>query len=688
MVKRKDSFWEHAKEIENGRFFICKFCNKRFSGGVSRFKSHLSGFNGRDIQICLQVPKAIQLEAKQALQAIDTPTKRAKNMAASNDVLEGEIISGSSSSHTPNLCKGQDQCKVDKQLAKLITLEGISYDVVQSPLFKDFINCVANNGPGYELPSSLTLESRLMPDLKKEVENYVTKVIKYSAQTGCTLMYNTWRNSSTMDTLVDIFAYTPIGVAYIALLDNKLCFEEIVSSIIESIGPTNVVQFIFNDCRCYIGEFKSTKDMRYEKYPWIYQTPCANHGFRSLLNNIYNVPFVSIITNAAKWIVLYIYKHKVNVPSLRRVQAKKDSIASGFFMLMSLLEVESELKALQVSIVTLSSDWGKSLNGRQAIELFKGAHFIDYLIHCKEFWSRAKMIRQVMQPLFQAICLVQCDGPTSGYLYEMMERLQDAIKQCRDKQCCDSYQAFADDICKILDDGQSNIIHEIHVVAAFLNPIYMCSEKFKENVKMMDGVKNIMTLLVAVEEREAFMSQVKLYRTKDSSLFTTQAMMMLETYQPHKWWELCGNHLPVLQKYAIRILSQPCTCSLCKRYELPRSDLNDLDFKVNTMMMERYKSLDKQPMTDNYKSQKTQMMEQIILDKLAEVFADDCDNNYETSFEDLTKCVADGYIKDATGSWMDRCPERPFDISEIPFVSELHLISGGGGEETNVYSFI
>ena len=40
------------------------------------------------------------------------------------------------------------------------------------------------------------------------------------------------------------------------------------------------------------------------------------------------------------------------------------------------------------------------------------------------------MVEQVMKPLFQALCLVQYDGPTSGYLYEMMEMVQDAVKQC------------------------------------------------------------------------------------------------------------------------------------------------------------------------------------------------------------------------------------------------------------------
>ena len=61
-----------------------------------------------------------------------------------------------------------------------------------------------------------------------------------------------------------------------------------------------------------------------------------------------------------------------------------------------------------------------------------------------------------------------------------------------------------------------------------------------------------------------------------------------------KWWELCGNHLSVLQKYAIRILSQPCGSSVCKRYQLRPKYGDDHAFMVNSMIMERHKVLETQ----------------------------------------------------------------------------------------------
>ena len=172
MVRKRDPLLEYAEDLKNGRF-LCKFCQKEFSGGISRIKSHLSGIRGRDIEICLQVP--IDVKSTVA-QAIDTPTKKAK--AASSNTLERESISTSSSSQMPNICVEKDKSIVDRKFAKLLMLDSICSDAIQSPFFNDFVKGVAEYGPGYELPSSLTLDNTLV--LRRKSEEYIHNVKKYS----------------------------------------------------------------------------------------------------------------------------------------------------------------------------------------------------------------------------------------------------------------------------------------------------------------------------------------------------------------------------------------------------------------------------------------------------------------------------------------------------------------------------
>ncbi|KAL0007769.1 hypothetical protein SO802_009271 [Lithocarpus litseifolius] len=251
MVRKRDSFWEYAEGLRNG-CFLCKFCQNDFAGGISRFKSHLSGIRGRDVEICLQVPVDVQ---STVVQAIDTPSKKAKSVAASNNTLEGESISTSSSAQMPNIREEKDNSIVDQRFAKLLILDSICSDAIQSPFFNDFVKGVAEYGSGYKLPSLLTLKSLIRLGIKKEVEEYTQNVKKYLVKTGCTIMYNIWHSRKsgikTFFTYKNIYAYTPRGLACMDPsedpMDELYLFEEAVSSIVEEIGPRHVVQFIINN---------------------------------------------------------------------------------------------------------------------------------------------------------------------------------------------------------------------------------------------------------------------------------------------------------------------------------------------------------------------------------------------------------------------------------------------------------
>ena len=121
-----------------------------------------------------------------------------------------------------------------------------------------------------------------------------------------------------------------------------------------------------------------------------------------------------------------------------------------------------------------------------------------------------------------------------------------------------------------------------------------------------------------------------------------------------RWWDLYGNHLPVLQKYAIRILSQPCSSSVCKRYQLRPKYVNDYAFMVDTMIMERHKVLE------------TQMSKAIDLDKIDElsdnvsyqhIVHEEWDyRDIEYLLFDLTESQVEDMINDATSSWLDHWP--------------------------------
>ena len=123
------------------------------------------------------------------------------------------------------------------------------------------------------------------------------------------------------------------------------------------------------------------------------------------------------------------------------------------------------------------------------------------------------------------------------------------------------------------------------------------------------------------------------------------------------WWDYCGDCLPVLQKYAIRILSQPCSSSACERNwsaweaaqtkmrnRLAPKMLDDLVYvRMNTMMMEKFNELEAQD------------LEPINLEKLSELpeYVDHENDEVDNPSDRTNENVEDSLIAHDDLSWLD-----------------------------------
>uniref|UniRef100_A0A7N2RCL3 Uncharacterized protein n=1 Tax=Quercus lobata TaxID=97700 RepID=A0A7N2RCL3_QUELO len=513
------------------------------------------------------------------------------------------------------MCGKKDKSVVDKLLAQLIMVNNISFDVVQTTSFIRFVQGVANYGPEYKLPSNLTLQRKLIPNLMVKVEEYIRRIKNSWSVTGCTLMSSIWSDVDQR-AFINVSAYSPSGAIFLNSFEvsrakiTTLYIKDIISSIIDDIGSDKVVQLIID----YTTNFESIGDMLIGKYPRLFITRCAAYGIQMLLKDICEeVDWVKKIVRDAKSIVSYMYKDSIVLSLMGEYTNHKElkhpctsRFSSNFLMLQSILNVQDELQLL-----VASSKWKKLNHNERGT-----SQMVASIIQSTEFWSQGKEALLVLEPLVRVLQLVDSDWSTTGYLYEAMEMEKEAIKQ----QCASNQDKYMQIWELVNRRCIENIIHPIHAAATFLNPSYMCSEKFVESSEIKDGISFILENLVGIEEREDFMKQVQLYRNKVPSLFTIIAKTMLKTSHPRIWWDFCGDRLPVLQKYAIRILSQPCSSSLCKHnwnaYEVTQTKTNMLTsemldnlvyLRMNSMMMEKF---------DTGESRN---LEPIYLDKLNEL---------------------------------------------------------------------
>ncbi|KAK0583374.1 hypothetical protein LWI29_036289 [Acer saccharum] len=106
-----------------------------------------------------------------------------------------------------------------------------------------------------------------------------------------------------------------------------------------------------------------------------------------------------------------------------------------------------------------------------------------------------------------------------------------------------------------------------------------------EDTKMREGLRRL-TILYPREEQEALSEQLQLYRMKVPELFSATAMKMLNTIHPRKWWECFGDPCPILQKLAVRIMSQTYSAPLRQLVFQPNNPVDEL--RMNMLLMEEF----------------------------------------------------------------------------------------------------
>ncbi|KAK3430873.1 hypothetical protein EUGRSUZ_E02965 [Eucalyptus grandis] len=575
MDKKRDPFWDYGEDL-NGKC-KCKYCGKKFSGGVSRLKSHLSGISGtkcRGLRKCTLVPDHVQVAAAEA---ISNPNKRIKAEAYSSETEETSCKMFTSEEHVI----------LDKLLVMFFVLTGVDPDIVQRPSFINLLNGAAKHGSHYKIPCYSELKAKLVPDLEKEIGEYVAKVKKSWETTGCTIMSDVWCDEERW--FVNIFAHSIEGMVLLNALDirkdklTRTLLPEFICFVSEEIGANNIVQYMTKDAHEVLYE-----DMPNGNYRHGYETKCVAHEIHLLFKDIYNgIEWIRKVFDQAREVVTKIPKHDDILSSMKQVtknwelkQSSTISFYSNYYMLRSIMEAESELRL----------DFEKDESGVE----------VGRIIRNSEFWSEGKEVLHALKPIFQVLRLVDTYSATSGYLYAAVKVADEAIKKIYETNAL-KYRKLWD----IFNLWQEKAIHPIHAAAAFLNPAYMWSDKIIPDLKIREGINVILEKLVGDEEREKFMEEVMLYRYKEPKLFDRAAVTMLRISHPCAWWDFCGGVLPVLKKYAIRILSQPCSTSSRRRgmsaFEtaqiekrrllVPALTDNHLYLRTNALLMENFNAM-------------------------------------------------------------------------------------------------
>ncbi|KAL0329617.1 UNVERIFIED_CONTAM: hypothetical protein Sradi_4948400 [Sesamum radiatum] len=305
-------------------------------------------------------------------------------------------------------------------------------------------------------------------------------------------------------------------------------------------------------------EWQQTGKLLMDKYPSIFWSPCASNCITKILEDLSKLEWVSTVLKEATTITKYLYSNEWILNTVRKftggvelIRPKISRYVTNFLSLRFLVFQENNLKHM-----FSHAEWLASSASRRP-----DAQLIKSMLNAEQFWSSAREAVCVFEPLVKVLRIVQGDMPAMGYLYEGMEKAKISIKAY--------YNGIVErylPIWDIIDRRWNMQLHSpLHAAAAFLNPSIFYGLNFKVDSRMRNGFQEAMMKIAIVEtDKVEITKEHPLYINAHGALGTEFATRGRTLNAPGDWWAGYGYEIPTLQRFAIRILSQPCSSQWCR----------------------------------------------------------------------------------------------------------------------------
>ncbi|XP_024007322.1 uncharacterized protein LOC112083479 isoform X2 [Eutrema salsugineum] len=557
MVREKDKCWEYAEKMD-GNKVRCKFCSRVLNGGISRLKHHLSRLPSKGVNPCAKVRDDVTDRVRSILSAKDDSpltTKDTKPLASSAapppPPLPLDAVS-SASRLFPSILVPNAQEIAERSISLFFFDNKIDFGAARSSSFHHMLDAIANCGPGFVAPCALSLKTLWLDRVKSEIGSQLKEVEKEWATTGCTVVAEAWSDNKAR-ALINFFVSSPSRTFFHKSVDASSYFKntkslaDLFDSIIQDIGQEHIVQIIMDNSFTYTG----ISNHILQTYGGIFVSPCASQCLNMILEDFSKVDWVNQCILRAQVITKFVYNNSSVLDLLKKLTGGQDIIRSGvtrsvssFLSLHSMMKQKARLKQM-----FNSPDYSTHANKPQSMSCVA-------ILEDNDFWRAVEESVAVSEPLLKVLREVSSGKPGVGSIYELMSRAKESIRTyyIMDET---KHKVFSD----IVDSKWCDHLHSpLHAAAAFLNPSiqYNPETKFLASLKE-DFFKVLEKLLPTSDLRRDITNQIFTFTRAKGMFGCNLAMEARDTVSPGLWWEQFGDSAPVLQRVAIRILSQVCS---------------------------------------------------------------------------------------------------------------------------------
>ncbi|CAN0922138.1 hypothetical protein LINGRAHAP2_LOCUS32937 [Linum grandiflorum] len=278
------------------------------------------------------------------------------------------------------------------------------------------------------------------------------------------------------------------------------------------------------------------------------------------MKDICALPDVTRLAKSASKITVFVYNHGLLLSWLRKRDTWKEIVRPGatrfattFLTLSSIGKQRGDLEALMVSEFFRESAFSKTEIGKTA----------KTTILDETFWDECSFIVELTEPIIRLLRIVDSDEmPALGYVYEGYRRVEKAVMKV-----CGNSEIRARPYKTILGRRwERNLDRKLIKAAYYLNPRFAYCDDWEGMTRDVHScVLDLIECPDFVANEEEALAEKILYDKREKIFARSSAKKTALTQDPCSWWEVYGMYTPILQKIAIRLLSQTASSSGCER---------------------------------------------------------------------------------------------------------------------------
>ena len=460
---------------DDGKQWACKFCTLTFKGGLNGLVAHLARVSGGGIRVCTSdepLPAKAQklLDAEMAKSSkkrkavADTKARTEARKAASTSLSQACIPFGSTTATARE--------QADMAAVKMICAGALSFRLLDSPEFTEFIRLVHKAGAGYTAPCRQTAASTLLDKAVAEIDVRVkVPLLEEQRLYGSTIMSD-GITDKRKHPLLNLLITTPKHVHVVGIEDTS--GHSKTTEYISGLMSEHITRDV--DMATMDGACASSLAALEKEHPWLSAVLCGTHSISLIITDVAkNSYWWEDIFKQGTRLAKFFRSHHATAALLRKYSTKTlllpadTRFAGKVIMLLRILELKDSLRKV------VTDDSWSTFRAKQTVD--KRRNIIDPLYHLiigLDFWDSLIAATKLTAPMFKVLRMLDGETPAIAKLIPAYRGMLDEINAVlSDKNICGTDDDVQEAGGVLLDTCLARwkyLRHPLYSAAYALNP--------------------------------------------------------------------------------------------------------------------------------------------------------------------------------------------------------------------------